>query len=59
MAHLHTKFGAKTYIQTEVIDIFRNARWRPLPSWIFTLCEFGTFRGVGSLMLELYTKFGS
>jgi len=28
-------------IQSKVIDIFRNSRWRPPPSWIFSLCEFG------------------
>jgi len=29
------------FIQSKVIDIFRNSRWRPPPSWIFSLCEFG------------------
>ena len=30
------------FIQFKVIEIFsRNLRWRPPPSWIFSLCEFG------------------
>ena len=39
--NLPTKFCAISSIQFEVIDIFRNPRWRPPPSWIFNLCEFG------------------
>ena len=42
--HLHIKFGADIFIQSGVIDIFPNffySRWRPPPSWIFRLCEFG------------------
>ena len=39
--HLPTKFGTDTFIQSGVIDIFRNSRWRPPPSWIFNICEFG------------------
>jgi len=39
--HLPTKFCANSSIQFGVIDIFRNPRWRPPPSWIFRLCEFG------------------
>jgi len=41
--HLSVKFGADIFIQCGVIDIFfRNSRWRPPPSWIFRLCEFGS-----------------
>ena len=30
------------FIQYKLIDIFfQNSRWRPPPSWIFSLCEFG------------------
>ena len=25
----------------ELLTFFRNSRWRPPPSWIFRLCEFG------------------
>ena len=25
----------------ELLAFFRNSRWRPPPSWIFRLCEFG------------------
>ena len=39
--HLPKKFCANSSIQFGVIDIFRNQRWRPPPSWIFSLCEFG------------------
>ena len=42
VAHLPVKFGADIFIQSGVIDIFfRISRWRPSPSWIFRLCEFG------------------
>ena len=41
VTHFPTNFGAKNCIQSGVIDIFRNSRWRPTPSWIFSLCEFG------------------
>jgi len=59
MMHLPTKFCANSSIQFGVIDIFRNPRERPPPSWIFTSCTFGTFRHVNSVVLELYIKFGS
>jgi len=39
--HLPINFCAHSSIQFGVIDIFRNPRWRPPPSWIFSLCEFG------------------
>ena len=39
--HLPTNFCASSSIQFGVIDIFRNSRWPPPPSWIFSLCEFG------------------
>jgi len=29
------------FLQSKVIDFFRNSRWRLPPSWIFSLCEFG------------------
>ena len=36
------KFGAYIFIQSGIIYIFfQNWRWRPPPSWIFSLCEFG------------------
>jgi len=57
--HLPTKFCANSSIQLGVIDIFRNPRWRPPPSWIFKSCKFGTFCHVNSVVLELYIKFGS
>jgi len=57
--HLPTKFCTHSSIQFGVIDIFRNPRWRPPPSWIFKSCKFGTFRHVNSVVLELYIKFGS
>ena len=41
VVHLPIKFGVDIYIQSRVIDIFRNSKWRPPPSWIFSLCEFG------------------
>jgi len=56
---LPTKFCANSYLQFGVIDIFRNPRRRPLPSWIFKSCKFGTFHHVNSVVLELYLKFGS
>jgi len=43
VVHLPIKFGADICIQSRVIDIFRNSRWRPPPSWIFSLCEFCHF----------------
>jgi len=57
--YLPTKFRANSAIQYGVIDVFRNSKWRPPPSWIFKLCEFGTFRHVDSVVLELCTKFSS
>ena len=39
--HLPSNFCANSSIQFGVIDIFRNLRWRPPPSWIINLCEFG------------------
>jgi len=57
--HLPTKFCANSSIQFGVIDIFRNPRRRPPPSWILKSCTFGTFRHVNSVMLELCIKFGS
>ena len=39
--HVPVKFGADIFIQCGVIDIFCNSRWRPPPSWICRLCEFG------------------
>ena len=41
------------------LDIFRNPRWRPPPSWIFKSCKFGTFRHVNSVVLEHCIKFCS
>ena len=44
----------------ELLTFFRNSRWRPPPSWIFRLCEFGHS---GLLIIwylcMLCTKFGS
>jgi len=57
--HLSTNFCANSSIQFGVVDIFRNPRWRPPPSWIFKSYKFGTFRHVNSVVLELYIKFGS
>jgi len=57
--HLPTKFCANSSIQFGVIDIFRNPRRRPPPSWIFKSCKFGTYRHVNNVVLELYIKFGS
>jgi len=57
--HLPTKFCANSSIKVGDIDIFRNARQRLPPSWIFKSCTFGTFRHVNSVVLELYIKFGS
>jgi len=57
--HLPTKFCANSSIQFGVIDIFRNLRRRPPPSWIFKSCTFVTFRHVNSVVLALYIKFGS
>ena len=51
---LPTKFCANSSIQFGVIDIFRNPRWRPPPSWILNLCEFGH-----SGVFVFCTKFGS
>jgi len=59
VVHLPTKFCANSSIQFGVIDIFRNPRRRPPPSWIFKSCTFGTFPHVNSVVLELYIKFGS
>ena len=44
----------------KLLTIFRNSRWRPPPSWIFSLCEFG-HSGVLIvwLVLVLCAKFGS
>jgi len=52
MTHLYTKFGAKTYIQTEVIDIFSKLKMAAAAILDFTLREFGTFRSVDSLVLD-------
>ena len=57
--HLPTKFCANSSIQFGVIDIFRNVRRRPPPSWIFKSCKFGTFCHVNSVVPVLYIKFGS
>ena len=48
------------FIQSKVIDIFGNSRWRPPPSWIFSLCEFGHY-GVLTVHVVFVscTKFGS
>jgi len=39
--HLHIKFDAISLSSPELLPFFRNSRWRPPPSWIFRLCEFG------------------
>ena len=44
---------------TELLTFSRNLRWRPPASWIFKLNEFGTFRRVESVVLELCIQFGS
>ena len=41
VVHLHIKFGAISLSSPELLLFFRNSRWRPQPSWIFRLCEFG------------------
>jgi len=43
----------------ELLTFSRNSRWRPLPSWIFKLCELCTMRHISSEVLELGTKFSS
>jgi len=55
--HLPTKIGAEIFIQSGCIKIFPNSRWRLPASWIFNLYEFGTFRRVNSVVLELCTRF--
>ena len=57
--HLPTKFCANSFIQFGVIDIFRNPRRRPPPSWICISCSFGTFRHANIVVLELYIIYGS
>ena len=59
--HLSTKFGEKNYIsiESEDIDILGDSMWRPSPSWIFIIREFGTFRHDGCLFLQLFAKFSS
>ena len=65
VVHLLINFGVDICIQSRVIDIFRNPRRRPPPSWIFKSCKFGTFvtyymgRCTTATVLELYIKFGS
>ena len=39
--HIRIKHGTYIFIQFRLIDFFWNSRWRPPPSWIFRLCEFG------------------
>jgi len=34
------KFGENCFILAEIINIFRNPRWRPPPSWIFKIFIF-------------------
>ena len=44
----------------KLLTFFLNSRWRPPPSWIFSLCEFGhPFRRVVSVVFVFCTKFGS
>jgi len=43
----------------ELLTFSRNSTWRPSPSWIFKLREFGIYRRVDSMVLELCTKLGS
>jgi len=57
--HLHQILRKFVDIQFGIIDIFRNPRRRPPPSWIFKSCTFETFRHVNIVVLELYIKFGS
>ena len=57
--YLPTKFCANSSLSNSELDIFRNPRRRPPPSWIFKSCKFRTFRHVNSVVLELYIKFGS
>ena len=59
VVHLPINFGVDICIQSRVIDIFRNPRRRPPPSWIFKSCAFGTFSHVNSVVLELCIKFNS
>jgi len=56
--HLSTKSSANIFIQSADFDIFRSSIWRPPPSLIFALSEFGKFRLDDSLVVELCTKFG-
>ena len=46
MMHLPIKFGAYILIQSGLIDIFPKLKmeWRPSPSYISSLCEFGHTR---------------
>ena len=58
--HLYTKFGANTFIQTEVIDIFfeiQDGGRRHLG--FLRYVNVSISRSDGSLVLELCTKFGS
>jgi len=41
LMHLPVIFGAYILSSPELLTIFRNSRWRLLPSWIFRLWEFG------------------
>ena len=57
MIHLSTKFNGNIFIQSGNIDIFRKSVWRPPPSWIFMISEFGTFHHDRCPFLERCTKF--
>ena len=42
VVHLTIKFGIDIYISSpELLTFLWNSRWRPLPSWIFSLYKFG------------------
>jgi len=46
------KLGGNIFIQSADIDIFRNSVWRPPPSWIFMISEFGMTAVCSSSRIE-------
>jgi len=57
--HLHIKFGADTFIQSRVIDIFPKFKMAAAAILDFQVMRIWPFRRVECVAFVFYTKFGS
>ena len=55
---MQLKFGENCFIHAEIINIFRNPRWRPPPSWIFKIFIVFINHRVHTILLRTAVNFG-